>query len=94
MVKSPGLRIFWYVLLCIVSIIAVTWLTKVSAVRAIFGNTNYGSDWLSAQIETLTVLAIGIPLLILIYRLLTRIEALESYITMRAWCRELNHNNE
>ena len=84
MIKSPSLRIFWYVLLCIASMIAVTWLSESTALRAFFGNTNYESDWISAQIESTLILAIGIPFPILVYRLLTRIEQLESFITMCA----------
>lgn len=93
MVKSPGLRVFWYVLVGIVLIIATTWVSEIKPVRAFF-HGNESPDWLSAQIETAVILVIGIPLLILIYRLLTRIEQLESYITMCAWCRKLNHDAE
>ena len=75
-------------------IIALSWIDELSDLPHFFGASQYVPNWRESALETLIVVAVAIPVLILTKRLASRLFYLEGFLRVCAWCKKLDHNGE
>ena len=75
-------------------IIALSWIDELSDLPHFFGASQYVPNWRESALETLFVVAVAIPVLILSKRLASRLFYLEGFLRVCAWCKKLDHNGE
>lgn len=76
-------------------IILMSWLDEMFEVPSrIFGRSfGLGGNWHEAAWESVIVILVAIPVLILTTSLIKHLHYLESFIRVCAWCRKINLNN-
>jgi hypothetical protein len=74
---------------------ALSWLDEFLGLPSIlFGDGTYQPRWSEAIMETVAIVAVSIPVFLLTKRLISRIFYLESFVTVCAWCKRINHEGE
>jgi hypothetical protein len=87
-------RILGYEVIGFVAIIALSWINELSDMPRLVGANQYIPNWRESTLETLIVLAVAIPVMILTKRLLSRLHYLEGFLRVCSWCKKLEHGGE
>jgi hypothetical protein len=75
-------------------VIVLSWMSEMTELFHVIGTPQYTPNWRESTLETLIVICVAIPVLIITRRLLFRLHFLEGFLRVCAWCKKLNHNNE
>jgi len=76
------------------AIIALSWLNELLGVpRLIFGSDHLGG-WHESLLETIIILLVAVPVIVLTQRLGARLHYLEDFLRLCAWCRRLSIDDE
>jgi len=92
--RTHASRILWCEGIGFLAIIALSWIDEMSALPRLIGAHQYISNWRESVLETLIVLAVAIPVMILTARLVSRLFYLEGFLSVCAWCRKLDHDGD
>ena len=86
-------RILFYEGIGFFVIIALSWLNEL-VMPNLVGANQYVSNWRESVAETLIVLVVAIPVMILTKRLVSRLYYLEGFLRVCAWCKKLEHEGQ
>jgi hypothetical protein len=75
-------------------VIALSWMSEMTELPHVMGAPEYISNWRESTLETLIVIFVAIPVLVITRRLLSGLHYLEGFLCVCDWCKKLNHNNE
>jgi hypothetical protein len=92
--RSPVSRILSFVALGFFVIIALSWFNELTGLKAFVRLQTVGPNWWEAAIETLIVLVVAVPVLLLMRRLLKRLHYLEGFVRVCAWCKKAELDGE
>lgn len=87
-------RILWYEGIGFFLIVVLSWLNEFSNLANLLGANQYVPNWRETSLETLIVLLVAIPVMILTSRLGSRLHYIEGFLRVCAWCKKLEHNGE
>ena len=88
-IRRGGSRAAWYEAIGFGAIIVISWLDELLELpRRVFGGTGQ-AVWKEGTLETVVVLAVAVPTLLLTRRLASRLYSLEGFVRMCAWCRKV-----
>ncbi len=87
-------RILWYEGIGFLVIIVLSWINELSDLPHLVGSIQYVPNWRESALETLIVLLVAVPVMILTKRLVSRLYYLEGFLRVCAWCKKLEHNGE
>jgi hypothetical protein len=92
--KNPN-RLLLYELIGFSLIIALSWLDEFLGLpHLLFGGVAPHPSWREAATETVTIMCVAIPVLVLTRRLLTRLFYLESFLRVCAWCKKISRGDQ
>jgi hypothetical protein len=92
-VQTHVSRILSYQAIGFLTIIALSWINELSDLPRFIG-VQYVSNWRESLLETLVVLLVAVPMMVLTRRLVSRLYYLEGFLRVCAWCKKLEHNGE
>ncbi len=73
------------------AIVALSWLNELIGLPSvIFGGLPHQTDFRESAMETIVVLVVAAPILLLSRRLLSRLFYLERFLKMCAWCKRVD----
>ena len=87
-------KILWYEVIGFLMIIALSWANELTNLPHFIGGVHYVPNWRESALETLIVLLVATPVMILTRRLVSRLHYLEGFLRVCAWCKNLEHNGE
>lgn len=87
-------RILWYEAIAFLAIIVLSWVNELSDLPYLVGGLPYVPNWRESALETLIVLLVAVPVMILTKRLVSRLYYLQGFLRVCAWCRKLEHESE
>jgi hypothetical protein len=70
-------------------LMVLSWVVELTPIREILGGLPGGKNWSHAIIDSVAILLVGVPMVLLVSRVLRRLERLESMLTICAWCRKV-----
>ena len=92
--KMPR-RLVIYEVIGVVMMITFFWLDELFGwPRLLSGQPMVPPDWSESSMETVVVLLVGIPMLVLTWRLAARMYYLEGFFRICAWCQKIYHGDE
>jgi len=84
----------WLELVGFAIIIALSWANEsVGLTRLLLGGGQQ-TDWRESVIETLVVVVVAVPVVVLTGRIVSRLHYLEGFLRICAWCKKLNRDDE
>lgn len=92
--QTHGSRILSYEAVGFSAIIVLSWINELTDLPHFLGGVQYTPNWRESALETLIVLLVAIPAMILTGRLVSRLYHLEGFLRVCAWCKKLEHNGE
>jgi hypothetical protein len=87
-------RILWVEIIGFLIIIALSWVHELTDLAHSISGVEYVPDWVEATTETVMVIVVAIPVMILTRRLVSRLYHLEGFLRVCAWCRKIEHDGE
>jgi hypothetical protein len=87
-------RILWYESIGFVLIIILSWLDEVLNLPGLLFGGAKQTDWRESVMETVVIMAVWLIVLVFTGRLLGRLQYLEGFLRICAWCRKVYHNGE
>jgi hypothetical protein len=87
-------RILWVEIIGFLIIIALSWVHELTDLAHSISGVEYIPDWMEATTETVMVIVVAIPVMILTRRLVSRLYHLEGFLRVCAWCRKIEHDGE
>jgi len=87
-------RILWYEGLGFLAIITLSWVDELSDLTRLVGAHQYTPNWRESALETLIVVLVAIPVMILTRKLVSRLYYLEGFLRVCAWCKKVNYNGK
>lgn len=92
--KTEVSRLLWYEGLGFVAIIVLSWINEKTDLPQLAGSAQYVPNWREAALETLIVVIVAIPVMLITQRLVSRLHYLEGFVRMCAWCKKLSHDEK
>ena len=86
-------RILSYQAIGFLTIIALSWINELGDLPYFIG-VRYLPNWRESLLETLIVLLVAAPVMVLTRRLVSRLYYLEGFLRICAWCKKLEHDGE
>jgi len=86
-------RILVYEAIGFLAILTLSWLDEIIGEWYFRAYTSH-PEWLELAVETTAIVAIGLTILLMTRRLLSRLFYLESFLKVCAWCGKINHEGE
>jgi hypothetical protein len=87
-------RILWLEAIGFSLIIVLSWIDELTDLPHFVGAAQYIQNWREGVLETLTVLLVAIPVMIITKRIVSRLYYLEGFLRVCGWCKKLDHNGE
>ena len=87
-------KILWYEVIGFLVIIVLSWTNELTDLPHFIGGVHYVPNWRESALETLIVLLVATPVLILTKRLVSRLYYLEGFLRVCAWCKKLEQDGE
>jgi len=75
-------------------ITVLTWLDELVRLPSLLFGGEYHANYPEAIMETLIILCVAIPVVVISRRLLTRLHYLEGFLQVCAWCRKVDHDGQ
>ena len=93
--RSKKNRILWYESIGCIILILLSWADEIFCLPyLLFGGGECHPNWRESAMETVVILIIFIPLLILMKRLSARLFYLEDFLRICAWCKKICYGDE
>ena len=92
--QTQVFRVLWYEGFGFLLIIVLSWINELTEFSQFFGGTEYIPNWRESVLETLIVLLVAFPVMIITKRIVSRLYYLEGFVHLCAWCKKLEHNDE
>jgi hypothetical protein len=87
-------RILLYEGLGFLVLIALSWVDLLTGLPELVARQHIVPEWRESALQTLIVLIVGIPVMVLTKRLVSRLYYLEGFLRVCAWCKKLDYNGE
>jgi hypothetical protein len=87
-------KVLWYEGIGFLAIIALTWINELSDLPHLISGVKYIPNWNESALETLIVLLVAIPVMILTKRIVSHLYYLEGFLRVCAWCKKLEHKGQ
>jgi len=88
-------RIIWYEIAAFLSIIAFTWTHELSGLEGtLFDRVSGPPNWRGATIVTVFTILVGIPAVLMSWRLARRLHYLEGFVRVCAWCHKVGEGDD
>jgi hypothetical protein len=87
-------RILWFESASFLLVVALSWMSEISALPHFMGAQQYVGNWRESTLETFIVTFVAIPVLVITRRLLSRLHYIEGFLRVCAWCKKINHNDQ
>ncbi|HLK55288.1 MAG TPA: hypothetical protein VKU00_01910 [Chthonomonadaceae bacterium] len=95
--KNTETRALWIEGIGFLAIIVLSWVNELTGFQTLF-YPEYRGNWHEAALETVLIVLVAIPTLLLTKRLIDklqeRVRYLEGFLRICAWCRRLESNGE
>lgn len=75
-------------------IILLTWLDELVRLPSLLFGGEYQSNYAEAVMETLIILAVALPVILITRKMLNRLHYLEGFLRVCAWCRKVDHDGQ
>jgi hypothetical protein len=75
-------------------IIALSWANELFGLPSLIFGSGHRVNWPESVLETVIIVLVAIPMLLLTRRLVLRLHYLEEFMRVCAWCRKLSVGNE
>lgn len=75
-------------------IVAFSWIAEFAGTLSPDEGDESIFNWVDPLIENVAVCSVAIPVMILLRRLLSRLHYLESFLSVCAWCKKVDHHGE
>ena len=92
--QAHGSAILWFESIGFLTVIVFSWVNELSGLSRLVGNVDYVPDWRESALETVIVLLVAVPVVVLTKKLLSRLYYLEDFLHICAWCKKLEHNGD
>jgi len=83
-----------YEILGFVAIIALSWVNELLGLPSLIFGTDHLGGWHESLLETVIILLVAVPVIVLTRRLVARLHYLEEFVRLCAWCRKLHLDGE
>jgi hypothetical protein len=90
--SKPASRVLWYEVLGFCAIIAISWADELYNLPELLFGAVSRPNTQEAVLETLVVVAVAIPVLVLTRLVLLRLHYLEGFLRVCAWCKKVDHD--
>jgi hypothetical protein len=88
-------RLLWYLCGGFLVLIALTWADELLSLPSLlFGGEPHPPNWRESAMETVAALAVGVPLYIIMRRIVVRLYYLEGFLRICAWCKKINLDDQ
>jgi hypothetical protein len=87
-------KILWFESASFSLVIALPWISELTELPHSMGAPQYIPNWRESTMETLIVILVAIPVMIITRRLLSRLQYLEGFLRVCAWCKKVNCDNK
>src|SRR6267378_5729202 len=87
-------RILWYEGLGFLAIITLSWVDELFDLTHLVGANQFTPNWRESALETLIVVLVAIPVMILTRKLVSRLYYLEGFLRVCAWCKKVHYNGK
>ena len=71
----------------------LSWVNELTDLPYLVGGRQYVPNWREGALETLIVLVVAIPVMVITKRLVSRLYYLEGYLRVCSWCKKLEHDS-
>ena len=92
--QRRGSPIIAYEILGLVAIIALSWVNELLGLPSLIFGTDHLGGWHESLLETVIILLVAVPVIVLTRRLVARLHYLEEFVRLCAWCRKLHLDGE
>ena len=92
--KTRVYKILAFQAIGFLAIIALSWINESFDLPYVLGAEKYIPNWRESVLETIIVLLVAIPTMIITRALVSRLFHLEGFLRVCAWCKKLEHNGE
>ena len=92
--SRPGSQVMRLELLGFALIIALSWANELAGLTRLLLGGEQQNDWRESVIETIVVIMVAVPVVVLTRRIVSRLHYLERFLRICAWCKKLNRDDE
>ena len=92
--SRAGSRVVWLELVGFAIIITLSWANELAGLTRLLLGGDQQTDWREGVIETLVVVVVAVPVVVLTARIVSRLHYLEGFLRICAWCKKLNLEDE
>jgi len=92
--SHAGSRVVWLELVGFAIIIALSWANELAGLTRVLLGGHQQTDWREGVIETVVVVVVAVPVVVLTARIVSRLHYLEGFLRICAWCKKLNLDDE
>lgn len=86
---NPASRVLLYEVLGFTVIITLSWLNELLGLAALLIGGDHQRNWREAAFETLVILVVAVPTVLLTRRVVARLHYLEGFLRICSWCRRV-----
>jgi hypothetical protein len=86
--------VLWYQGIPLAMGVALSWANELWGLPARLFGGEHAPDWRESALETLLVLLVGVPMMLLTRRLVSRLYHVEGLLRICSWCRRVGHGDE
>jgi len=87
--QAPWLRAIYVEIGAFSVIVFVSWANELWQITRIFFGGEYSSNWHEAMFESLVILIVAIPTILITWRIIKRLHYLEEFVRVCAWCKKV-----
>lgn len=85
-------RIIWFEIAAFGIIIAISWASEWRFENFVFGDY-YVRNWKDPMVQTCITLLVGLPTIVLTWRLARRLHQMEGFLKICSWCNKVGQGN-
>jgi hypothetical protein len=87
-------RVLWCQAIGFAIIIALSWADEFADLPRYFFGGPQTPNWSECVLETVIVLMVAIPVMLLTHRVVARLHYLEGFLRVCAWCKKIQHDGQ
>jgi hypothetical protein len=85
-----AMRILWHEIIALLLLIALSWIKEYWH----FHNGQHPGNYHDSLDLTISIIIIGIPMIVMTYKVAARLTYIEKFSRLCAWCRKIEYNGE
>jgi hypothetical protein len=92
--KTGASKLLWYEGLGFFAIAALSWINELTDLPKFIGGHDYIPNWRESVLETVIIVIVAIPVIVLTRKFISRFYYLEGFLRVCAWCKKLDHGGK